>query len=318
MVEAAGTRIFWADLPLGVRGRVEAVLGGRVVGAASQRGGFSPGTADRVVTDAGRRGFVKAVHPDLNVDSASMHRREAQVVAAVPDHLPVPALLGSFEDDGWVVLVLADVEGRSPGGPWRPADLDAVLAALRRVSAEPFDPGPASLTAVATHVRPLFDGWSRVAADPPDGLDPWAVQHLDDLVALAGGAADAVAGDRLVHGDLRADNLLVRSDGSAVLVDWAHAALGCSWLDALTLLLDVRLHDGAGAHDVEALLAPAVLGVDARAVTAVLAGLSGYFVDAARLPAVPGLPTLRAFQATEGVAALGWLRERLDAASRGV
>ena len=56
-------RIGWADLPERVRDEVQAIIGGEVVSAVSQSGGFSPGTADRVVTTNGRRAFVKAVSP---------------------------------------------------------------------------------------------------------------------------------------------------------------------------------------------------------------------------------------------------------------
>lgn len=294
-----------------MHGAVEALLGGPVVRAASQRGGFSPGTADRVLTRDGRRAFVKAVHPDLDAHAAGLHRREAEVAAGLPSHLPAPGLLGRVEEDGWVVLVLDDVEGHLPRVPWLPDELDAVLTALRGIAVRPPGPEPAHLSSITERLRTLFEGWDRVMADPPAGLDPWARERLDVLVALARGAADAVAGDHLVHGDLRADDLLVRSDGSVVLVDWAHAGLGCAWLDTLTVLLDARLHDTAGEHDVEALLASVTSGVDPGAVSAVLAGLAGYFVDAARLPAPPALPTLRAFQAAEGATALAWVRERL-------
>jgi len=41
-----------------------------------------------------------------------------------------------------------------------------------------------------------------------------------------------------------------------------------------------------------------------------VAGLTGYFLHHANLPAPPGLPTLRAFRAAQGVHALDWLRVR--------
>ncbi|WP_143034052.1 hypothetical protein [Paramicrobacterium humi] len=50
-----------------------------------------------------------------------------------------------------------------------------------------------------------------------------------------------------------------------------------------------------------------------RQIDAALAGLAGGFFDAARLPAPPNMPTIREFQFDEGIAALGWLRERLAA-----
>ena len=61
MVDAAGVRVAWADLPARVRDVVEEILGAPVVEAVSQPGGFSPGSADRVRTADGRRAFVKAV-----------------------------------------------------------------------------------------------------------------------------------------------------------------------------------------------------------------------------------------------------------------
>ena len=66
MVTASGVRIGWVDLPEPVRAAVEDIIGGTVVEARSQSGGFSPGTADRVRTADGRRAFVKAVSADLN------------------------------------------------------------------------------------------------------------------------------------------------------------------------------------------------------------------------------------------------------------
>ena len=51
-------------------------------------------------------------------------------------------------------------------------------------------------------------------------------------------------------------------------------------------------------------------GADPEAVTANLAALAGFLVGASRLPAPPGLPTLRSFQRGQGLVALEWLRRR--------
>jgi hypothetical protein len=53
MIPAVDVRITWHDLPAHVHAAVARILGGPVVRAASQAGGFSPGTADRVA--GGRR-----------------------------------------------------------------------------------------------------------------------------------------------------------------------------------------------------------------------------------------------------------------------
>jgi hypothetical protein len=50
--------------------------------------------------------------------------------------------------------------------------------------------------------------------------------------------------------------------------------------------------------------------VSRRAIEAVICTLAGYFVVRALEPPPPGLPTVRAFQAAQGRAAVRWLRER--------
>jgi hypothetical protein len=79
MIQTYGMRIGWADLPEQIRERIEAVVGAPVVRAVSQHGGFSPGTADRVVAADGRWAFVKAVSTALNTRSVELARAEAHV-----------------------------------------------------------------------------------------------------------------------------------------------------------------------------------------------------------------------------------------------
>jgi hypothetical protein len=57
MIEAPG-RMPWDDVPAEVQSAVAEILGSPVVSAQSQTGGFSPGSADRVVTADGLRAFV--------------------------------------------------------------------------------------------------------------------------------------------------------------------------------------------------------------------------------------------------------------------
>ena len=57
---ASGVRISWMQIPVRVRAGIEAIIGGgAVITAVSQSGGFSPGTADRVVTADGRRALSR-------------------------------------------------------------------------------------------------------------------------------------------------------------------------------------------------------------------------------------------------------------------
>ena len=308
MISASGVRIGWADLPQRVRGAVEAILGGSVVEAVSQPGGFSPGTADRVRTAAGVRAFVKAVSPQQNGDSPNLHRREGAITAALPASVPAPRLLGRYDDGHWVALVLQDVEGRHPVLPWRGEELAAVQSALGDV-AEAATPVPvAGLPSAEEVLTDDFGGWRRLRQDPPVGLDGWAAARLDRLCDQADRGLHALAGQTLVHLDVRADNLLIGPQGQVTLVDWPWACSGPAWLDRLMLLVNVRLF---GGHDTQAMLNDLAVRTGARTedLTAVLAGVAGYFLDVARRPAPQGLPTVRAFQRAQAEAIVTWLRE---------
>ncbi|MCO8272700.1 aminoglycoside phosphotransferase family protein [Actinoplanes sp. TRM 88003] len=303
MVPAAGTRIGWADLPIGVREQIEGIIGGRVVEAVSQAGGFSPGTADRVLTGDGRRAFVKAVTPALNERSAELARQETRITAALPGHVPAPRVLGSFDDGDWVVLVLEDVDGTHPRTPWVETEIDAAVTALAQL-ADALTPAPLAVPAVTEVLTEGFAGWQRLAADPPADLDPWAAGHLPELIAAAElGLAASDTGDTLAHCDIRADNMLVRPDGRLVIVDWPWGATAPVWFDRVLLALNITVHGG----DPERVIA----GLDRRIVTDVFAGFAGFFRDISRLPPPPGLPSVRAFQRWQADELLPWLRREL-------
>jgi aminoglycoside phosphotransferase (APT) family kinase protein len=310
MPAATATRLRWHDLPAHVRAAVEETLGDHVVEAVSQAGGFSPGTADRVVTADGRRAFVKAVSSAQNPRTPELHRQEAVVSGAMPAGLPVPALLGVHDDGEWVALVLEDVEGRHPVTPWLADELHATLRALGDL-AHRLTPSPVPDLPTARQLLGAdLDGWSRVAQEPPTDLDPWAATHLDLLLAMGRRGVESLRGDTVSHADVRADNLLIRPDGTVVVVDWPWACVGAPWLDTVALLASVERH---GGHDVDALVETYVgASADPDDVTAFLAALAGYFVDMARRPAPQGLPTVRAAQAAQGRATLAWVRRRVS------
>jgi aminoglycoside phosphotransferase len=304
------TRLAWTDLPTTVRDAVAGILGGPVVEAVSQSGGFSPGTADRVRTADGTRAFVKAVSDAANEFSADFHRREARVTGALPPGIAAPRLLGHHDDGAWVVLVLSDIDGRPPAAPWRPDELHRVWRMLGDL-ATALTPSPlADAPTAADTLADDFGGWRRLLDEPPADPDPWVTRHADALCALADRGVAALAGDTLSHLDVRADNILLTADGAAHLVDWPWASVGPAWLDRLALLINVRLH-GGDRHVTWSRLVDLARAERADPVDlmAVLAGLGAFFADAARRPEMPGLPGLRAFQRAQAEVVMDWLRE---------
>ena len=310
---ATGRRVGWGAAPVWLREEVETRLGARVAGAVTQVGGFSPGVAARLRLVDGRRVFVKAVGPEPNPDSPAAHRAEARNMALLPPSAPAPRLLWSFDRRGWVTLAFEDVDGAQPTLPWRPGQLRRVLEMVAAMAAA-LTPAPAGFPTIGERLQDSFVGWRRLAAahaagdDDLAGLDPWAARHLDRLADVEAGWPRAAEGETLLHSDLRADNLLL-TPTRVVAVDWPWACVGAAWVDLLLLLPSVTMQ---GGPDPAATFAthPAAAGADPRAVTTALAAWAGFLVGGARLPAPPGLPTLRAFQLGQGVVALDWLRRR--------
>ncbi|MFK8906513.1 aminoglycoside phosphotransferase family protein [Streptomyces sp. YS-3] len=310
---ANGVRTAWEQVPEHVRRGLEARLGAPVVDAVTQRGGFSPGVAARVRLADGRRAFVKAVSAEANPGSPLLHRAEARIAASLPSAVPAPRLLATHDEAPWVALAFEDVEGRQPHVPWRPAELARVLDAVSEL-ASALTPAPVDVLAVAEAEAESFRGWEQLldeeGAECRDRLDPWARRNLPALADLAAPWGESASGDTLAHGDLRADNLLLTADGRVVFVDWPHAVPAAPWFDLLLMLPCVRAQ---GGPDPDEVFTTHPLGRDAEpaGVTATLAALTGYFIRQSLHEAPPGLPTLRAFQAAQGAAALEWLRTRL-------
>jgi len=289
---ASGVRITWMQIPARVRADIEAIIGGgAVVTAISQSGGFSPGTADRVVTADGRRAFVKAVSTIQNEQTPSLHRAEAHVVDQLPPNSYVPALLGIYDNSVWVGLVFDDLDGHTPAVPWNAAELQAGMTALQQMAVA-FTPSPVpDLPSVTGFYATVFAGWERIRTEPPADLDPWARDCLEGLCRLADRGLTCLAGDSLLHTDIRADNLLIRTDGTVAVVDWPLACTGAAWFDQLLLCINVDLY---GGHDPEKLVRQYLETVDRDDITAALAGPCGYFTEVARQPSNPAFPPCEA------------------------
>lgn len=313
----SGQRLDWRDLPRHVRARIAELAGAQVTAEITATSGFSPGFAAVLELADGRGVFVKAVSAEQNPHSPELARQEIQVARSLPADVPAPRLQWSWDDGEWVIIGMDVVHGRSPLLPWRPDDLAAVLAALDRLAeAEPL-PGHA-LPRSDDRLADDFTGWRKFEALPLDEQHRradlggewgrWALEHLERLVVREQDALVACQGDGLVHGDLRADNVLIDDDGRVWLIDWPHASVGAPWLDLAFMLPSVALQGGGSPAEIFR-SQPVSEGVDDEQLVSVLAGLAGYFAWGSQLPAPPGIPNLRRFQAAQAMATIGWIRE---------
>lgn len=315
----SGTRLSWRDLPRHVRERIATLAGAHVEAEVMATSGFSPGFAGVLELADGHQVFVKAVSPEQNAHSPELARQEIRAAAAIPESVPAPRLLWSHDDGDWVLLGFEAVTGRSPELPWLPEDLERVLAALGELARAKPLPGHPLPDQRETWAE-SFTGWQSFAAlsarerseiaERAGGIGEWAGARLDQLCAWELAAPLAAAGENLVHGDLRADNVMLDTD-HVWLVDWPHAGVGAPWLDLVAMLPSVAMQGGGRPNEIFAAhpLSEAVSRDDLRAV---VAGVTGYFTWHCLQPDPPGLPNLRAFQRAQAYTSIAWLRELTD------
>jgi aminoglycoside phosphotransferase (APT) family kinase protein len=256
----------------------------------------------------GSRAFVKAVSSEVNEVTPGMHRREARITAALPPAAPAPRLLATYDDQGWVALLLEDLDGRHPHLPWQDDELRRVVATIDELLTD-LTPCPLpDAQRVDEDWRAEFSRWrDAAAAGPPSGTDDWCLRHLERLADLESRWVEAASGETLLHLDLRADNMLV-TDDRVWLVDWPWAARGAPIFDLAAFAPSVAMQ---GGPEPAQLLAMSSFGraADPEAVVVLVATIAGYFHLQSLLPPPPGLPTVRGFQAAQGEVALRWLRD---------
>jgi len=264
--------------------RAERLLGGQAESwRRVESRGWTRNEHWTIVLRGGARAFLKEawVPP-----SPEWLRQEAEVLSLVRGPF-APELL-AFEDGERPLLVLEDLsDGPHWPPPWRPGDVEAVLATLEEVAALRVDSLPR---------LEALPGWHEVADDPALFLSlgfasaGWLERALPELLAAQDGVD--TSGDALLHADVRSDNLCIR-DGRAVLVDWNHACLGHPELDVAAWLPSLALEGGPGPREV------------GRA-DEFAAHVAGYFAALAGLPPPEGAPRVRGFQLAQLGVALPW------------
>lgn len=294
----------FAALPEPVRAAVGELAGSPVATAAAPVGsGFTGGFAGRVVLADGRAVFVKAAGPSLGwaVDGLA---QEALVLPLVQRLRCAPRLRAAGStvagDGRWWILVLDPVDGRHPGAPWRAADAQAAHDACLEIAAVAADALPG--IEVPTLAEDVLDRWGvhGVYADLaagrrswPTGVDAPGAAALEDAADLLARAGAALAGDRLCHGDLRPDNLLI-AGGAATVLDWNWVRSGPAWADFVGLWAEFA-HDGLDLGMFSG--SPLLAGTNADQVDSWLAAIAAYMLEDAEEPVPFGCtPALRDHQ----------------------
>jgi aminoglycoside phosphotransferase (APT) family kinase protein len=228
----------------------ELAAAGRRLDLAAAPERLSGGLANRnyrVLLDGGPALFRCPPAGEL-AHGASDMAREAKVLDALAGHFPLaPRLLHTCLDDAIIGVPFLLVEWRegvaiadrvpSPHADaaplWMPEALAGVMAALHRL--DPAALGLGDLGKPTGFAERHLRGWTRRAAaafgaERPDALDP--------LLTRLGEALPGDVPVRLLHMDLKFDNLLLdlQAEGITALIDWDMATLGPPAFDIAVLL----------------------------------------------------------------------------------
>jgi phosphotransferase family enzyme len=242
----------------------------------------------------GRRVFMKLA---VNGETAGFLRDEQAIYSRISGGF-LPALLGWDDDGEKPLLVIEDLSDAHWPPPWRAGDVELVMAALESVWACP----PPDMLARIESERADLLRWPLVAADPAPLLSvgvcdrEWLAKHLPVLIAAA--EAAPLDGDRLLHLDVRSDNICIR-DGRAILIDWNWAMIGNPDLDLAAWLPSLESEGGP---------APEQLLPDAPELASLMAG---YFASYAGLPPPDFAPRVREVQKSQLRTALPWAARAL-------
>jgi hypothetical protein len=240
----------------------------------------------------GTHAFAKVA---IDEPTAAFLRDEYRIYSRVEGSF-LPRLLGWDDDGTRPILVLEDLTGAHWPPPWRPGDVELVRAALVEIHAQPPPDGLDELGPGDLHT------WREVEDDPALflGLGLCSAEWLEQALPKLISATDRcdVAGDALVHLDVRSDNICI-GDGGAMLVDWNWASVGNPRVDLAFWLPSLHVEGGPS---------PAEVMPDAGELTAVV---SGFFAPLAGRPPPAGAPTVRSVQLAQLEVALPWAVEVL-------
>ena len=258
-------------------------------------GGYSAAQRWTVIGADGSSAFVKHALDEM---TATWLRQEYRVYASL--RAPFMPLLLAWDDDGETpALVLEDLSGADWQAAWTPARIGRVLDTLQAIAATP---PPAALPSLDTQ-RPLFTGWAHITRTPEAFLGlrlctrAWLTRALPVLTRAE--AEAPLAGDDLLHFDVRSDNLCFHGD-RVVLVDWNWACRGNRVVDVASWLPSLHAEGGPPPETI----LPHEPGL-AAAISGYFAARAGRHAESAQDRAV------RALQLTQLRVALPWAVQAL-------
>jgi Ser/Thr protein kinase RdoA (MazF antagonist) len=299
------------------------MLGAPIVRAERVYGGYAPSATFRMALANGKRAFFKASYPlprgSAVVWSMKDEERAYRELGALITPW-APRFFGSFERDGWLVLLLEDLGPRSVP-PWTPSKARFAARSYARFHRSTLGrrlPRWLSRTQHADfggHWRALGERRelrevATLAKRRVDEAAEWIDVAFPVLRDLERGLARARPPFALLHFDTRSDNIRIAKDRLRIF-DWPYPSVGPAEFDVTAFAQSVPVEGGPAPERVLGWYQD-VLPLRPSVVDASLAGIAGYFADRARRPPAAGLPRIRSFQRQQLRSCLAWAALRFD------
>lgn len=207
------------------------------------------------LTTTHRNYVLRRKPPGALLHSAHAIEREYKVMAALgPCGFPVPHTFGICTDEsviGSAFYLMELVDGRILWDPklpgMAPSDRRAIynaqvdtLAALHRI--QPADVGLSDFGKSGNYFARQMFRWSRQyqASESPHDV------HMERLMSWLAETIPAESAPRIVHGDYRIDNMILKPDAPeiAAVLDWELSTLGDPIADLTNFLMMWRVPPG--------------------------------------------------------------------------
>jgi hypothetical protein len=310
----------WRHVPPAVRAQVETQLGAPVVRATRIWGGYAPTPTFRLRLADNRRAFFKGTNAASNEMMRRALEQEERIYRSLGEliHPWAPASYGSFRCGDWHVLLLEDL-GPADVPPWTRQKVRDAASGLAAFHASTL--GRRLPRWLPRGAGSRWGAYWRELAAQPGGLDAvaalageraaearaWLRDTVPLLVDVAGRLERVRGPHALLHLDARSDNMRLRG-GRLRLFDWPFACPGAPELEIVLFAQSVAVEGGPDPERVLAWYAAEAprQAVRERRLAACIAAVPGFFADRARLPPIPGLPRVRAFQRRQMCTTLRW------------
>jgi len=313
----------WSAVPREIKDEVARVLRSPVSRAERVYGGYAPSATFRLRLANGKRAFFKASYPAPKgsgvrwfMDQEARNYRSLERFI----HPWAPTFYGSFERDGWHVLLLEDLGPRSVP-PWTGAKARKAARSYARFHRKTRGKClPRSLPRTGYVEQSKF--WrtlgktgeiartASLAGRRAAEAEEWLAVAFPVLVGHERNLEHAPPPFALLHFDTRSDNVRIHGDRLRIF-DWPFASAGPAELDVVAFCQAVAAEGGPSAERVLAWYEE-VTRLRPEMIDASLAGIAGYFADRGWRPPIPGLPRVRRWQRDQLKECLRWAARRFD------